>query len=336
MSDGDESITPTPASKVSTKALASAIKKVSKYNAQIERAHEIWDSERAEVERQLEFFKTYQGEEVSDNIILRKSERFIAVFAAGLIEDRPGQTSYAGGRQGFSIPVASIGGHAIRYNFGSSRGHIDRGAPVEAVVDAGKFVITTQRIVFVGSKQTRECEFSNLVSADQPFNNRTVISVSNRQKATILSYAPDEAQLIHSSILLATAIYQGTLPNLISSWERTLSELQGQEPKLAPVPTLADIENNSFVAPSVSSELQGDIEKGSISGIARVAFIISLAAELAAFIPVLGLVLCFGSLIFAIVAMLNRNSNRRLAAGAAAISFAAEIIAIIFTIAVVH
>ena len=103
---------------------------------------------------------------------MKPGERLLAKYAAGLIEERAGQSRYVGGHSGISIPIGSIGGHSIRYSVGGSRGHIERGAPVETQIDQGFFAITNQRLIFVGGKQTRESELKKLVSLNFPFSNQ--------------------------------------------------------------------------------------------------------------------------------------------------------------------
>jgi hypothetical protein len=310
------------------KALAKAVKEANAFNAQVDKLHDEWDSNVANLERQLEFFKTYNGEDSSEHIVLRKDERFIAGFAAGLIEERAGQAHYVGGNQGFSIPVGSIGGRSIRYHVGSSRGHIERGAPVETTIDVGKFIITNQRIVFAGGKQTRECAFNKLVSIEQPFNNRTVVSVTNRQKATIFSYDSENSELVHVAILLATALYQGTRDDLVTSWTQGLEELRSQEPKPVPVPTLEDIANEIFVAPAPNV---GKNPKAPVSRFVRTAFVLSLVSLAIAFIPGLGLIFWIVPIVLSIIAAFRNKENRKLATGAAWISLAAAVIALVLT-----
>jgi len=67
---------------------------------------------------------------------------------------------------------------------GSSRGrgHYVSGAPTPTAIDNGTVYVTNQRVIFQGSKQTRECKFAKLLGVQHDdVEGSTTLSVSNRQ-----------------------------------------------------------------------------------------------------------------------------------------------------------
>jgi hypothetical protein len=96
--------------------------------------------------------------------MLGNDERvFLQVAPVALIEDRVRGGHYEGRSQGVSIPIGSIGGHAVRYHVGANKGHYVQGAPTPTAIDQGTVLITNKRVVFEGAKQTRECLFTKLI-----------------------------------------------------------------------------------------------------------------------------------------------------------------------------
>jgi hypothetical protein len=115
---------------------------------------------------------------------------FCKVTNVSLVEERRGKGHYQGGSTGFSIPVGSVGGRSVRYRIGASRGHYVQGAPSPTAIDTGTMFVTNQRVVFRGTKQTRECAFAKLIGFQHSVDGSTTFSVSNRQKPTTIHYGP--------------------------------------------------------------------------------------------------------------------------------------------------
>lgn len=102
--------------------------------------------------------------EATTQIMLKRGEAvFASISGASLVEDRRGSGHWEGRSSGVSIPVGSIGGHAVRYHAGASKGHYVQAAPVATAIDTGTMFITNQRVIFQGGRQTRECLFAKLV-----------------------------------------------------------------------------------------------------------------------------------------------------------------------------
>lgn len=156
---------------------------------------------------------------------------FFKVTGAGLSESRQGTGHYEGRSSGLSIPVASIGGHAVRYHVGASKGHYVQGAPVLTVIDHGTVFVTNRRVIFTGAKQTRQCDFAKLISVEHDDQTgTTVLSVSNRQKPIVISYGPALAGAFDFRLDLALANFRGDTESLLKNLEETLSAIDSHKP----------------------------------------------------------------------------------------------------------
>ena len=93
-------------------------------------------------------------------------------------------------------------------------------------IDRGTFVISTQRAVFIGAKQTREWLWSKLIgfthSADAAW---TAIAVSNRQKTSGVLYDDANADRVRFLLDLAAARAAGTTDTLLAQIEGELAAL---------------------------------------------------------------------------------------------------------------
>jgi hypothetical protein len=98
------------------------------------------------------------------------------------------------------------------------------------LIDSGTVFITNKRVVFQGMKQTRECAFSKLIGFQHHDAGATTFSVSNRQKATVISYGPEAMPMFRFRLDLALANYQGTVNELVEQLQRSLDELDAQRP----------------------------------------------------------------------------------------------------------
>jgi hypothetical protein len=193
--------------------------------------HTAWESDRRRIERFLADAQSFSGYS-SSSLMMKPDEREFTFVSANLIEERAGRANYVGGYQGVSIPIGTIGGRSVRYNVGASRGHVERAAPVDTVIDKGKIVVTNQRIVFIGEKQTREHLFSKLVGIEHGSAGEVTISVSNRQKATRIRYPAQVAPEFQSRIALALAVFHSTTNEYIGELHKTLQQVAAAEPQL--------------------------------------------------------------------------------------------------------
>jgi hypothetical protein len=190
-----------------------------------------WQAQRDGYAEMLEIAETFRGVG-SDEIMLRRGEAlFFKVAGAALIEERRGPGHYEGRSSGFSVPVGSIGGRSVRYRVGASRGHFVQGAPVPTAIDTGAVYITNQRVIFQGSRQTRECAFPKLIGFQHSdAEGYTTFSVSNRQKPTTIAYGPDLSGAFDFRLDLALADYRDTVGDIVVQLKQDLAQIDAQRP----------------------------------------------------------------------------------------------------------
>jgi len=190
-----------------------------------------WQAQHDALAEQLNLAEHFSGDTNSNQLVLQRGEAlFASVAGAALVEDRSTGGHWEGRSSGVSFPVASIGGRSIRYRTGGTRGHYVQGTPVPTAIDVGTFFITDKRAIFQGQKQTRECRYDKLVGVQHDPNGATVFNVSNRQKATVISYGPDLTGWVAFRLGLALAHYQGNVPAIVEQLRGELAELNRGRP----------------------------------------------------------------------------------------------------------
>jgi hypothetical protein len=191
-----------------------------------------WQTLRDGYAHLLELAQQFQGE-ATDEVMLKSGEAlFYKVTNTSLIEERRAPGHYTGGSTGFSIPVATVGGHAVRYHIGATRGTYVQGAPIMTGVDTGTTYITNQRVIFEGGKQTRECLFAKLIGVTHDDSGgETTISVSNRQKPTTIHYGPGLAGNFDFRLELALAHYKGTVDEFVNQVRSELGQIEAAAPQ---------------------------------------------------------------------------------------------------------
>lgn len=201
-----------------------------KANEKLQAQHASWRSDMSMAERALTFAVNEKPSASGAPVMLKAGETWWQSFDVQLVEDRV-QTSWTSGHQGISIPVASIGGRSVRYSVGASKGHVDR-TTVATVVDQGRLVITSQRMVYLGAKQTRELLFSKLLGTEWPSPGQIAIAVSNRKAVTLLNYQAYSAFDLQMTVAVAQADFAGARPQLIKDLEGAVAQVRAAEPKL--------------------------------------------------------------------------------------------------------
>ena len=87
-------------------------------------------------------------------------------------------SSYQGGSAGFSFGVM----RGVSYRVGRSSGQLVRNPPALKTLDVGTVNFTTERITFVGLRETRAYDVAKILDLNIDHNGQTVmISVSNRK-----------------------------------------------------------------------------------------------------------------------------------------------------------
>ena len=116
----------------------------------------------------------------------------------------------------------------MRVRAGQTRGHMVPGAETETQIDTGSAVLTNTRIVFSGSRQTREWKFDNLLGRNLVANRQMSwieLPVSNRQKMSALSFPKAQAEAVTSAVELALLFHGGQQAPLVKELRRKLAEL---------------------------------------------------------------------------------------------------------------
>lgn len=178
----------------------------------------------------------FNGESTAQLMLKAGEAVYATVTNAALVEERRGAGHYTGASSGVSIPIGSLGGHAVRYHVGATRGHYVQAPPVPTAIDHGTVFVTNQRVVFQGRRQTRECAFAKLIGFQHTNDGGTIFSVSNRQKPTVIHYGTQIAGWFDFRLDLALAHFKGTVPDLLQQLQDQMAKLDAARPQ-PPVPT---------------------------------------------------------------------------------------------------
>ena len=110
-------------------------------------------------------------------------------------------STYQGGSAGFSFRVM----RGVSYRVGRNSGQLVKNPPALKTVDVGTVNFTTQRITFVGQRETRAYDVDKMLSLQIDHNGQTVmIAVSNRQKPSALQGSTFD--LVGPGFLVQTAL----------------------------------------------------------------------------------------------------------------------------------
>lgn len=187
-------------------------------------------NEIAELKAALEFFGRHEGqfdESEPSGIVARRDEHVIAVVSEiGLIESRRGPTQFRGGSTGVSFRLTKR--IAIRQS--GLRGRAIQGEETPTVIDIGRFIVTDQRAVFVGGKQSREFDWDKLLSYEiQSLNKKNSIiylPVSNRQKVSGVAADTASMESLYQRVAFGVAVATGRKDTFIETLKRELTEAE--------------------------------------------------------------------------------------------------------------
>lgn len=198
--------------------------------AEHQSALEAWQAQVHELEYLLGIARG-QSHPTYDNLILKPGEAGVfRVSGVGLIEERKGTGHWQGGSQGVSFPIGKVAGRPIRYRVGETRGHYVSGPPVPTAVDHGVMTITTQRVVYQGAARTAECPFAKLLGIQHSPGVMT-ISVSNRQRPTVLHFGEALDAEVSNCLSVAMSVFNGEADQAAAQLQTQLAELQASRPQ---------------------------------------------------------------------------------------------------------
>jgi hypothetical protein len=209
--------------------------------AAYQRAQDAWQADDDELARMVEAARTYAGSPtppVGSPVVLRRGERaFTWVPTARLIEVQRAPGTYAGGYSGFSFRVAK----GIRFSVGGSKGTYVPGPEQMKITDVGSATVTNQRIVFTGSRNSREWAYAKLISVEHdPARPITMIGVSNRQKVSGIAHSAEASAAFRFNLGLALAHARDDLPAFVAALEAERAEHAGNRPVPPVTVTAAD------------------------------------------------------------------------------------------------
>jgi hypothetical protein len=185
-----------------------------------------WEASLTEARGLLDLVENFTGLTSAEGIILKSHETVYGrLDGAALMEERVTGGHWESRNQGVSIPVGRIGGRSIRYHVGQSRGHYVKGQPTPTAIDRGVAFITSQRVLFTGTRQTRECLYAKLVGY-QHGAGVTAFSVSNRQKPTVIHYGADMQGWFIARFALALA-------QLVEEVRGVVADIEAHRPSLS-------------------------------------------------------------------------------------------------------
>ena len=158
--------------------------------------------------------------------MLKPGEFAIAhLQGAAYIETVKAPTRYSGGYGGVSFPIFG----RVRLNTGRMGGTIVQGAESISNTDSGNALITNTRIMFAGTKRTKEWRFDKMMSCSHLPGGITIFAM-NTGKPSGIGYGDGPAPEVQFRIELASAMALGTLERYENELVAEQTELAGRRP----------------------------------------------------------------------------------------------------------
>ena len=189
---------------------------------------------------EIAFFGDYENqfrEEVPSGFVFGPEEHVIAmVEGAVLVESRRGPTQFRAGTTGVSFRVTK----RISVRQSGTRGQATPGEESPTVVDQGTFVVTNERGMFVGQKESREFDWTKLLSYQvvELRKNACVLYLptSGRQKVSGIGADEKSTKDMEQRVAFAVALTTGRRDAFIRNIEDELKALTSQEPPGSTLP----------------------------------------------------------------------------------------------------
>ena len=191
----------------------------------------VWQKGDSDIADLIEAVETFRGSPEAAQqagFLTAKGETVYLVGAgAALIEPRRPPAQWQSGSQGFSFHVAK----GVTYRVGQTRGHIVQQEEQPTPIDTGTVIITDQRVVFEGSKATREWAFPKLLGvSNDPNLPWTALQVANRQKVSGFLYDHEHSQHIRFMLQLAIATFRDERPAMLAALQEERQQHATQRP----------------------------------------------------------------------------------------------------------
>ncbi|MBS2536419.1 hypothetical protein KGQ20_27025 [Catenulispora sp. NF23] len=159
----------------------------------------------------------------SFGLTLKRGEAALWGGGGQLVEPRRTPGTYQGRSQGVSLRIAK----GVWYRVGQSQGTYVPGADQQTVIDGGGIVVTTTRVVFRGSRATREWQFSKMLGEPYTAEGALLMPVSNRQKISGLTGFGEN---LISHLIAALAVHERGAAEVASELEAEARRLAVAEP----------------------------------------------------------------------------------------------------------
>jgi len=126
------------------------------------------------------------GQVSTSGLILKSGEVAVCKLSqAGLLEFVSDGSSYKGMNNGVGLRVTN----GITWNVSGSSGQLIKNPETEQIVDSGTVIFTNKRVLFAGTKFTREWNFDKMVNLQTSANGASVhMNVAGQSKVSGLTY----------------------------------------------------------------------------------------------------------------------------------------------------
>ncbi len=141
------------------------------------------------------------GKVSTPGLALKKGEVAVGVLSnVGLLEFVSSGSSYSGMSNGIGLRITN----GITWNVSGTSGQLTKNPELEQVVDYGQAIFTNQRVLFAGTKFTREWDFDKMVNVQASVNGASVhLNVTGQSKVSGLTYV--NADQLTPGVMLGVA-----------------------------------------------------------------------------------------------------------------------------------
>lgn len=164
-------------------------------------------------------------DESTETTFVAKPDEQIMLIASGvhLVEPRKGPSRFRGSSSGVTVRLTK----RVSVRSGAFSGESTPTAQVPTLVDQGQFVVTTQRCVFLGPKETREFSYEKLLGINRgsvdKSNSVLYLPVSNRKSVSGVGSGNSSIDVIQGRIALAVELRSRSKEQLIAELKERLS-----------------------------------------------------------------------------------------------------------------
>ena len=171
-----------------------------------------------------------KGDDAVSNLAVQRPGEIVIWSGQGQYHEAgrsPGQ--YVGGSQGLSIPIVA----GIRYRVGAMKGTFLPGDAIQAYKEVGEVVLSTDRLMFNGSFNTKEWAFAKWNGAATSQDETDYIfHVSNRQKTSGILFDLSVGREFNRFLAQAINAAENGIGNVIPVVNEHLTALKKDEPKM--------------------------------------------------------------------------------------------------------